>query len=374
MELKAVNNFDIVCEKPDSTQSVSIDTAIQLITTNPPINLNQQNSDTIEGVFFLEKQDNLLEVPQAEVEILEQYDVVEEIIKVKKIAAKSKSAKNIKQVKEVIVEVDEFEFTHDTTIFYDDYASGNYFINQVLARPKIKQQNTVLAVNSKIDMEPGQSNPLESKDWMLGVILVSLFVLGWLRMFYSKTLGRITQSVISYQVSYKLFKEKNALMRRVSFVLNVIFLLNLSLFITQLFNYYQIQPLNVSGSLLFSVINLVLIFVYLSKYVVYKISGFLFLVEKSVSEYLHSVFIFNKTFGLAMFPITIGVSYVSESIVRYLIIAGIGIAILFYILRIIRGLQVGLKIKFSIFYLILYLCILEILPMLLFYKMLTGLI
>jgi hypothetical protein len=87
------------------------------------------------------------------------------------------------------------------------------------------------------------------------------------------------------------------------------------------------------------------------------------------NEYLRNIFLFNKIFGLIVFPLLVAHPFIDIKFRFIFIYAGIIIFVLLFILRIFRGIVISVKNKFSIFYIILYLCTLEILPVLIFYKL-----
>ena len=76
--------------------------------------------------------------------------------------------------------------------------------------------------------------------------------------------------------------------------------------------------------------------------------------------------------GIVLLPIISILPYVPDSIAPWVFYAGFFVIILLYILRIFRGLQISFKNRLSIFYLILYLCALEIMPTLILFKVIVN--
>ncbi len=56
-------------------------------------------------------------------------------------------------------------------------------------------------------------------DWITIVLIASFLLLGWIRLFNKKYLGSLIKSSLSYQESNTLYREKNSLMVRASFIL-----------------------------------------------------------------------------------------------------------------------------------------------------------
>ena len=207
-----------------------------------------------------------------------------------------------------------------------------------------------------------------ANDWTIGVVLFSLILLAWIKLFYNKYLSQIFFSIYNYQISFKLFQARNILLQRVSFWLYLIYILNGGLFIYQVFQYYNIHPLELQGFFSFLIYSSFFLLLYLAKYTVCNLVVFVFFVQRQFAQYLHNAFLFNKNLGLLLFPVIIGIPYMPEIFTKPLIIIGIGLFILIFFLRIIRGIRIIIKKDVLIFYLILYLCTFEFLPLFLFYK------
>jgi hypothetical protein len=78
---------------------------------------------------------------------------------------------------------------------------------------------------------------------------------------------------------------------------------------------------------------------------------------------MFNVYLTNKIAGLLLIPIVIGLAYFpyGKSI---LVNLGIVLITFMYLFRVKRGIQIGIsKAKLSYFYLFIYLCTLEILPL-----------
>ncbi len=213
-----------------------------------------------------------------------------------------------------------------------------------------------------------------SNDFFLGIIIFIILLILWIKIFYRKYFTILLNSLFSYQVSVKLFREKNVLIKRVSFALNFIYVIVLAIFILKILEFYQIKVFNFNTieTLLF-LINLIVI-ISIARIFLLSIIGFLFNNIEVFNEYIHNNYIINKNLGLILFLLLIIQIYMTENITKVLIITGIIFIILSHIIRLYRGFQIIIKKDIFLFYLILYLCTLEILPLLLGYKFFISLI
>jgi len=218
-----------------------------------------------------------------------------------------------------------------------------------------------------------QRNP-QSYDWMLGVFLLLTLFFIWIRIFYGKFFSTLGGALTSYQMAAKLFREKNVLQRRVSIVLDFIYLVVLSVFIFELASHFSMPETRLSSFNLFMLfLNFVMLYALLRVFVL-RGTGYLFLNHSLFSEYIHNTFIVNKGTGIALFPVVIIAHYIDPKLAQAVLVLGIVIFTGAFILKVIRAYQIIMRKDVFLFYMILYLCTLEILPLLLGYKAIISLI
>ncbi len=199
-------------------------------------------------------------------------------------------------------------------------------------------------------------------DWIFWTYIIIALLFLWIQVFYRKYFTSLFNSSISYHMSSKLFNERTILARRVSVVLNFIYTVSLSLVIYKIFQYLGIQSKAFDRFSLFLIILNLIILYSISKTILQKVIGFFFDKLDQINEYLHNVYVYNKILGIFLLPLSFAAYYTPVKITEILVAA----AILFYVFsllfKIIRGFQIIIKNDVFIFYSILYLCTLEILP------------
>ncbi len=207
-----------------------------------------------------------------------------------------------------------------------------------------------------------------STDWMLGIIIFALVIFSWLRVGYGRYFQAAIQASYNFFTARRIFEESNVTRNRVFYFMNFLFFVNISLFIAQLLDYNHLSIFKLHGIMVFLLCFVLVIIIYSGKSVILHLLDFLFLTRNGFSSYVFTVFLYNKMIGFLLLPIIAVLPFVPKHITPYLFVAGIGIILLLYIIRVFKGLQLGIKNRLSIFYLILYLCALEILPVLLILK------
>ena len=379
--------FEPITQTPDS---VSVNTVQEQDTTN---------SNNVDFGFSLERQ-SLISTESA--------DTVQEV---KPLPQTLRQYREVIIVKKDTLKFERYFFTHigdyqkpNQSIFLDEMQCykpianskkhiNKYLTKQVVSQKKSSENNKQTIVNIEtskkikevkqevkqvVTIEPKRNEPnikteFHVGDWIIGVVLFSAFIFAWIKMFYNRNYQNIIKSGINYQYAYKLVKEGNSISYRVNNFLNFVFYMNFAMFL-----FLSIKLLgfdiNMQEWKVYLLIFSALLVIYIIKYFVFNILGFIFNEKLTTNEYITNVGIYNKILGVFLFPIIIMIPYISLQFKLPLMYIGIFIIILSLILRFLRAFQIAFKIKLSIFYLILYLCTLEILPILIIGKMINNIV
>ena len=258
-------------------------------------------------------------------------------------------------------------------------SNGNFLKNNGLKGivRGLSDQKTASSFSSgtlKPDAIMIRARNLDTYDWMLGVFMLLVVLFVWIRIFYSKFFGMLANALVSFHLSVKLFQEKNVLLRRVSTVLDFIYLTVFSIFIFQIVEYYHISSKGMNGFKLFLLLlNLVILYA-MVRILVLRATGTLFMARTLFSEYLHNTFVINKGMGIVLFPVVVMAEYMPHQLIPVVLTAGLVSFAFSVLFKAIRAYQIIIRRDILLFYLILYLCTLEILPLLLGYKFVTSLI
>ena len=232
------------------------------------------------------------------------------------------------------------------------------------------QITTSLANNNTGFQLPVRQVNVEKYDWLTLVFLILLVLLASVRLSWGKYLVSLFHSVVNYSTSNRMYQEKNSSLLHGAFRLDILFCLVFAAFIFQLFNYFRIDIHYRSFSLYLFSLTLVLGYIIFKK-LIYRFSGMLFEKPAETGEYLFNLDIFNRVTGLILFPVVSVIAFYPFSNTSIPIFTGVFVVAVLYILLLSRGFLILLKKQFSIFYLFLYFCTLEFLPLVLLYKILV---
>ncbi|GEM_PF-2492862 len=352
-------------------------------------NKKTEPQDTTSQVVFGEKRQILS--PQSA-------DTIGEIIRYKKKRKKHKKQENQKKInteetqKTITNNLDTIPKTDTTAtksyskeVFYNPeiklkqqvfFKKYEYNPNTIkIVKPKIKV-NKVLKTIETIKIKNVNETKLDLKTyktdyWIIGIIILSVLLFSLLRLAVNKNYKILLKSGYNYNYAIKLFKENNTVSDRVNFLFGVIFYVNISLFLYIFFKYSNFIA-NISNFQLFILTVFGVVLIYPAKYLLIRILGYIFELSNVAKEYILSISLYNKLLGISLFPIIITLPFISPIGKPIFIYLGFFLIVIFFIFRIIRGFQIVFKIKLSIIYWILYLCTLEILPIIIISKILNG--
>lgn len=278
--------------------------------------------------------------------------------------------------------------TDTTSFFYESLAKDDNF-QQITLLNTLKSNangheaergmfeaatfNSVVSDFTKYTETPRQElfdkHVLTGTDWMVGVFVLCLFVLAWLRIYYNKFLGRTLSAAIDFKESARMFRDNHLLSGQVDLALNFIFVINVGLFVFHFINFYNIRVFSANNFVNFLTFSGITLGIFLAKSVINKLIGFVSTNGDFVEEYSHNIFIYNKAIGIILLPITLGIPFMAELPASIFIKIGLGLFFIFFLMRLIRGIRVFWAKRISPFYMILYLCTFEILPVLIGYRL-----
>jgi len=205
----------------------------------------------------------------------------------------------------------------------------------------------------------------------------------WLTMGMLIFLAIISTIYNSYLVrSYRAFSNENVMrmlqreLGTASFLpyyfLYTMFFLNAGVFIYLLMTYYgAMAEMSYLTLAFYSVVGMVALL--LLKHLVISILGVVFPIEKETSLYNLTITIFGIVTSLVLFVSNIFLMYVPENLIPIVIYITLGLLGIIYLFRTVRGISVASKFlnhnKFQFF---IYLCTVELAPILILWKMATS--
>lgn len=231
------------------------------------------------------------------------------------------------------------------------------------------QQYESFIVESKVKNFEISLKEKSNLDWVTFLMLASLIFVAISNFLYRKRFLSLLKAFIGRNYSNQLIREANIFKEQLGIVLFIIFIIAMPLFYAfSLINFFPIFESKLNYFLLIKITGIILL-IWTYQILLVKTTALLFKTFKPSIEILTQIFIFNVISALVVIPFTILFHYSGLSIFLILGIAFWGFIQLY---RMVRLLAVGLSYSiFSRFHLFLYLCTLEIIPLVVLSKILN---
>jgi len=204
-------------------------------------------------------------------------------------------------------------------------------------------------------------------DWIVLSFLACLIIVAWLNVFYFNRLRQICSAPRSKRFLNILTKDGNLFRERISVALTIIYIFTFSFLLSLImkeflpksvsqFRDYQLFAICAAGTVLFWSVKISAV----------RFLGIVFQTMPSTREYLQNILSFLFITGLILIPLLILSLFLTSKLLLYTTLI---ITALLYFFRVLRGFFIGISLKkFSYLFLFVYLCTLEILPMLVILK------
>lgn len=214
------------------------------------------------------------------------------------------------------------------------------------------------------------ASPGLTNNWIFWILLASFVVLTMVRYYHEKRLKLFGSSIFKRSAAIQLIRESPIYAHRSFFPMLLIYIISITLLI------YQSVEITSPGStegiktlLIFLEFLGIYVSFYLLKILVIWLISVTFKNQETAKEYIQNILIYNLVTGIVLLPILLLMIYTYHELFLY--IAG-GVVLSMVFLRFTRGVTIGLSdSKFSLFHLFLYLCTLEILPLIVAAKFLS---
>lgn len=252
--------------------------------------------------------------------------------------------------------------------------SVNLFDNSFVQRIKQKKsQNYIKHFSNAQKLTPYynysyQFTTLYNHDWIFIFGIMLLIFLTFIKVHFPQVIKKQIASVINFKFAIQLVNDKSSIIQKSFCFLLVLYVLSLTLFLTA--SIYYFYPESIHNPYLFIIVlSFVLIF-YILKILLYLFIAYLTdnMVQTKLILLHHSVY--YRNFALFLTPLSIAIFFIHMRIFTIFFALMALLFVFFSAMRIYRAIILSLQMKFSYLFIFLYLCTIEIIPLLYSYKML----
>jgi len=217
----------------------------------------------------------------------------------------------------------------------------------------------------------GDGHPRKSRDqWVIVMLAGLLLYTAFLNISMGPDIKGVFQSFYTKR-NIQFDKEERHINFWAFMGLFLLFGLTFGLFLYQLAAYNNIYY-SISGVQLFCGFSLIVISLFSFKFFILKVIGFLFDIDNVVGEYITTLYLTYFNVAFVFLPVVVCFSLLAAQFIPYLLAAALVLIVIIFVWIYLRS-SVGIisNFRFHKFYLFIYLCALEICPILILVKVLN---
>lgn len=215
-----------------------------------------------------------------------------------------------------------------------------------------------------------QPRTVDNKDVLFYLLAGLLFYFAIIRIFFGKYLSNISTLFFRVTMRQQQLRDQLSQAPLPSLLLNILFVITGGMFLAFLAQYYNMLPRQ-NFWLLWVWGAAVVMAVYLGKFIILKVIGWIFNVSNATDTYIFIIFMVNKMVGICLIPALILMAFPFKSFLSAVItLTFVMLAAALGYRFLISYKPIRHEIKVSRFHFFVYLCAFEIAPLLLIYKVL----
>ncbi len=234
----------------------------------------------------------------------------------------------------------------------------------------LKAQRTIVPISVKPYGLVGKERVAPGQDWILGIILILWAAFASIRVEFPEYMGQIFSSLVNLNAATRLFRQRGYKMMYGTVRLDLIFYLIVPLSVFQIARFFKVDLSGFHPIVLFIGLLLVINTYFFIKIFIHRLVGSIAMLKEQTDELIFNIRLYYKVLGLILLPVvTVHAILAETNFITIWIMAFL--IVLMNVATVIRSIYLGYQKDISIFYLILYLCTLEILPLLLIFKLMS---
>ncbi len=268
----------------------------------------------------------------------------------------------------------------DVTFYQPDFIISSVDSHYHDPFPVLFTENTVQIQAEKKaaaekNLRPGENLPQQPfhDDWVLGIILLAIILFSLVQASSKSILPRVTRFFLLRGTKEEVSRYLPGIFHWQSTILNLSSFMITALFAYFAASFYELIPARIPGFTAWLIMICLIIIAITLRHIICVGTGTLSGQDKAFLDYLHTVYQSYRFGAFFLFVLVVLMEYTSFLSFKSYFIIGAIFLISMYLLSILRLFIIFINRNISIFYLILYLCALEFLPVLILIKYFSGL-
>ena len=257
-----------------------------------------------------------------------------------------------------------------------DYIADS-LARQFEERMKMERISKFQRVISQQPLLPFTQKPVESNiyrrtdngnETLFYFLVGLLFYFAGIKFFFGKYVDNLATLFFRVTMRQQQIREQLLQTPLASLLLNILFVVSSGMYLSLLARYYNFT---VFGGfwITFLYAMAFLSAIYIGKFVILKITGWIFNISSATDTYIFIVFLVNKMIGIFLLPLIILLSFPNRYLMPVVVLLSYVMLVLLFGYRFINSFRpIRSEIKVNRFHYFIYLCAFEIAPLLLIYK------
>lgn len=241
--------------------------------------------------------------------------------------------------------------------------------NNITTEDTILKQNLYLNITASPVSLTAKEKLRTGKEVLFYLLAIMLFLLALFKMFYTKYFNNIFRVFFNTSLRQNQLTDLLLQAKLPSLIFNIFFVISFGLYLWLLVNYYSLTT-HLNNYIFASISILFIACLYFCKFISLKFIGWVCGISLIADQYIFVTFLINKIAGILFVPFIILMAFGKGPWLNNIIIFSFFVFGILFLLRYLRS--YGLlqnQIKFNRFHFFVYLSALEIVPVLLIYKL-----
>jgi hypothetical protein len=217
---------------------------------------------------------------------------------------------------------------------------------------------------------PIQEKKVERREGIFYFLVVLLIYFGFIRLIFGKYLDNLISLFFRVTMRQQQIRDQLLQSPLPSLFLNLLYFITGGFFLSLVVTHYNIVPM-MNKWILFGWCAALLMLIYSGKFIVLKLTGWIFNVSDATNMYIFIVFLVNKMIGIFLLPVLVVMAFAGPLLFQVVLTLAFFVLVILFIYRFIISYNpIRNEIKLNRFHFFIYLCAFEIAPLLLIYKVL----
>jgi hypothetical protein len=264
----------------------------------------------------------------------------------------------------------------DTTAISNSITANESQNNQILNSNEnpfevdhvpLRKKDVVHKINNQRNLLKSE-DPAPSKSFIYWFLILGLTILTLASTAQKKLISKVSKSIFNENILKQEHRSGNSFTLEY-LLLYLVYFINAAIFLLLVWNYFLTGEISLKN---FGFCLVLLFGIYNIRHITMSLFGFIFPLEKEAGLYSFTIQLFNAFLGIILIPINLFLAFAPENITKIVLFLGLSLIAILLTIRLIRGLTIAINYVFNnIILFFIYLCALEIAPILVLVKVLS---